>query len=107
MKISTPEDVRTQLQQRLDQLIKRAGKIGADLRRPQNPDWSERAIETENDEVLEHLDASTLEEVRQLQAALARSVDGTYGTCSRCRGPIGDTRLAAMPFAATCIGCAS
>ncbi len=103
----THEDVRTRLQQRLDQLTRRARKIGADLRRPQNPDWQERATEAENDEVLEYLDASTLEEVQQLQTALGRIDDGRYGTCSRCGGPIGETRLAAMPFAATCIRCAS
>ncbi|WP_425501247.1 TraR/DksA family transcriptional regulator [Phytoactinopolyspora alkaliphila] len=32
---------------------------------------------------------------------------GTYGTCERCRGPIGERRLAARPVARTCITCAA
>ena len=47
--------IRGRLEQRLAQLTRRAGKIGTDLRRPQNPDSEERATETENDEVLESL----------------------------------------------------
>ena len=99
--------VRTQLQERLDQLTRRVGKIGADLRKPQNRDWQERAVEIENDEVLEGLDSSTLDEVRMIQTALGRIDEGTYGTCSQCGGAIGDPRLEAMPHAVTCVGCAS
>ncbi|MCL2581297.1 MAG: TraR/DksA family transcriptional regulator [Streptosporangiales bacterium] len=45
--------------------------------------------------------------VAEIDAALARIDDGTYGTCTRCGGPIGDGRLAARPAAATCVRCAS
>ena len=58
--MSTHDAPRARLQKRIDQLTRRAGKIEASLRRPQNPDWQECAVESENDEVLEHLDASTL-----------------------------------------------
>jgi DnaK suppressor protein len=105
--MSEHAEIRTRLQHRLDQLTKRAGKIEADLRKPGNPDWQERAVEKENDEVLERLDTSTLEEVRQLHAALGRIEEGTYGTCAQCGQPIGETRLAAVPHATTCISCAS
>lgn len=42
-----------------------------------------------------------------LRLAGARLVQGTYGVCERCLGPIGVDRLAARPDAATCISCAS
>ena len=105
--ISTHDALRTRLQKRLDQLTRRAGKIEENLRRPQNPDWQERAVESENDEVLEHLDATTLEEVGQLEVALGWIDDWTYGTCARCGAPIGETRLTAVSYTLTCIGCAS
>ena len=98
---------RDRLQQRLSQLMKRAGEIESDLRKPQNPDWEERATEIENDEVLETLDSSTLDEVKQIQEALERVNAGTYGVCLRCGQPVGDKRLEAVPHAATCISCAS
>ena len=98
--------VRDRLQSRLSELTKRAGKIESDLRRPQNPDWTERATEVENDEVLETLDTSTLDEVKQIQEALDRVNAGTYGVCSSCGKPVGDKRLDAVPYAATCITCA-
>ena len=79
----------------------------SDLRKPQNPDWEERATETEGDEVLETLDSSTLEEVKQIEAALKRVDAGTYGVCLRCGQSVGDERLEAVPHAATCINCAS
>lgn len=42
-----------------------------------------------------------------LQRAVTRIAEGTYGVCEACGGPIGVDRLAARPDAATCIGCAS
>ena len=47
--------VRERLQQRLDGLTKRAGKIETDLRQPLNPDSEARVTERENDEVLQSL----------------------------------------------------
>ncbi|MEU6128044.1 TraR/DksA C4-type zinc finger protein [Saccharopolyspora sp. NPDC047091] len=46
-------------------------------------------------------------ELVELDRAAVRVEDGTYGCCERCGAPIGDERLAALPAAATCIGCAS
>jgi DnaK suppressor protein len=43
----------------------------------------------------------------QLEAALARIDDGTWGECATCGLPIGDKRLAAIPEAEQCIACAS
>jgi DnaK suppressor protein len=46
----------------------------------------------------------TLDEV---EAALARLREGTYGACEACSQPIATARLEAMPAARLCISCAS
>jgi RNA polymerase-binding protein DksA len=43
----------------------------------------------------------------QIDAALARMEDGTYGTCQRCGKPINEERLEAFPYVAYCIECQS
>ena len=40
-----------------------------------------------------------------VERALGRLDDGTWGRCARCGRPIGDERLAALPWAAHCIDC--
>jgi RNA polymerase-binding protein DksA len=52
--------------------------------------------------------ASTLEEnsthvLGEIDAALARIEEGTYGACERCGQPIGEERLDALPWAKLCI----
>jgi RNA polymerase-binding transcription factor DksA len=42
----------------------------------------------------------------ELDAAVARVADGSYGTCQRCGAAIPEARLAARPAALTCVGCA-
>jgi DnaK suppressor protein len=41
----------------------------------------------------------------QVEAALRRLDDGSYGTCIRCRRAIAPERLDAIPWAAHCIDC--
>jgi RNA polymerase-binding transcription factor DksA len=43
----------------------------------------------------------------ELDGALARLHDGSYGHCERCGRPIGDERLQARPAARMCIECAA
>jgi RNA polymerase-binding transcription factor DksA len=97
--------VRMQLQERLDQLSRRVGRIEGDLRSTRDRDSQERASELENDEVLQGLDEMSLAEVRQIREALRRIESESYGICSDCGEPISAERLAAVPFAVTCVGC--
>lgn len=46
------------------------------------------------------------DQLGEIDAALARLADGSYGRCVACGLPIAPARLAARPFAVTCIGCA-
>jgi DnaK suppressor protein len=41
--------------------------------------------------------------IEEIDAALERIENGTYGTCSACGRPIGEERLAALPYARLCI----
>jgi RNA polymerase-binding protein DksA len=43
----------------------------------------------------------------EIEAALRRLDEGTYGFCERCGRPIGEGRLEARPAARLCIACAS
>jgi len=47
------------------------------------------------------------EALADVEAALQRVEDGTFGQCSRCGQPIAEARLEAMPAAPLCIKCAS
>ena len=42
-----------------------------------------------------------------VDAALARTAAGSYGSCERCGQPVARDRLLARPTARTCIGCAA
>lgn len=46
-----------------------------------------------------------LENVREIDAALARIDGGTYGSCESCGQEIGDERLEARPVARLCVSC--
>ena len=98
--------LRATLQNKLVHLQQRLRKVEQNLRQTPEPDSEERAVSRENDDVLERLDESDREEIRQLQEAIARIDMGTYGLCATCGKSIAPARLAALPYASTCILCA-
>jgi len=59
-------------------------------------------VDREVDYTLEEHSAGVL---REIDDALARIEAGSYGTCERCSGGIGEERLEAMPYATLCIEC--
>lgn len=83
------------------------------LERPTGADWTGRIPSTGDiaDMAAERLardDAATQTAALQqrllmIDDALARVDAGTYGRCSVCDGPIGDERLAALPFVTVCV----
>lgn len=52
-------------------------------------------------------DRNRTAEVHQIEAALQRIADGSYGICIKCEEEISDKRLRFNPAAATCIDCAT
>ncbi len=51
--------------------------------------------------------ARASEAIRDIDAALARVDDGTYGMCELCDAPIPFERLEAIPQARVCVRCSS
>jgi DnaK suppressor protein len=43
------------------------------------------------------------DQLAEIERALRKLDEGTYGTCERCTGPIGEARLEAMPATRYCI----
>jgi len=54
-------------------------------------------------ELDEGLEEGAQQTLAQIDRALARLEDGTYGTCERCGKPIAEERLRARPWATLCI----
>ena len=69
-----------------------------------DPEGATIAFERSQVDALAQQARSHLDEV---DAALARLDDGSYGTCERCGGPIARARLEARPTARTCVTCPS
>jgi len=76
------------------------------LRDPGAKDSEEQASLRENDEVLVQLDETGVREIAEIRAALDRIATGRFGTCYECGEPIGEARLAALPYTTRCIDCA-
>lgn len=101
------QEIKKLLEERRRFLSAKVEEIEGDLREPANPDFAEQATEAEADEVLEGLESAGLLEISQINAALVRIEEGTYGDCATCGEPVGEKRLEAIPHAAQCISCAS
>ena len=102
-------EVRIQLIDMLEELDERLGKITDDVRhvdKPPEQDFSEQAVEAENDEVLDALGNAARDEVEKIKQAISRIDAGTYGICLICGEPIKKERLNALPYAYHCINCA-
>lgn len=95
----------TLLKNRKAELRTRLRRIEDELDEPMSIDSSERAIELEDDEILEGIGQAGAAELRAIDAALDRIGKGTFGTCVRCGGPIAEARLEAVPHAALCENC--
>jgi RNA polymerase-binding transcription factor DksA len=96
---------REALTRQLDALTRRGRAVHRDLRALHDRDWTERAIEIENDEVLEGLDVVVREEARNILRALRHIDNGHYGVCALCRQEIGAARLRALPATVVCAHC--
>lgn len=98
---------KSQLEKRLGDLNARLIRIEAELDSHQNPDWEDLATEREEDEVLEGIGVSGQQEMRMIEAALARIAGGTYGDCTICGAQIDEARLDILPFTPFCKSCAA
>lgn len=95
--------------ERKEQLLARKAELNAHLHviedaldETPDKDVEERAVERENDEVLEGLGNAELLEFRGIEAALARIEDGEYGYCVDCGNEISEERLDVLPATPKC-----
>ena len=97
------------LQTLREELTQRITSIDADIHHKNEPvekDFAEQVTQRENDEVLTAIDEEAQLTVNQIDAALSRIKDGSYGICAGCRIKIPDERLSALPYVTTCVSCA-
>ena len=100
------EALKAELEERLAALQSRLASIKRDVTQSHSGDSAEQAQERENDEVVDAIGNETAQSIRDIQAALARIEDGTYGVCGRCGEEISLGRLQAVPEATRCVNCA-
>ncbi|TQV88190.1 TraR/DksA family transcriptional regulator [Aliikangiella coralliicola] len=103
------EKLKRNLQNRKEELESRIKSINADISHQNQPlsnDWSEQAVERENDEVLEALGNASQKEIAQINLALKRIESGHYQTCENCAEPIPIKRLELIPHTIYCTRCA-
>ncbi len=101
------EKYRLQLEALKSELEARIAKANTSLSASHSANWSEQAVERENDEVLVELVREGTEELEQIQHAFTRMDEGHYGMCVTCGNAINPQRLKAIPMATLCIECAS
>jgi len=92
------EDLRRKLAGELAHLrdFKAADKTG---------DSADVAFETGSDEMASQLAELDARDLSQIDRALARLKQGTYGVCEGCQCKIPITRLNALPYTTLCIKC--
>lgn len=69
-------------------------------------DFSEQAVQRQNDEVVDSLEYEVREELRQVIHALDRIEQGEGDVCERCGNDINPERLKVLPWASLCVRCA-
>lgn len=92
---------------RIRELDVRMHVVDDELGAPMTPDMNDQAIDLEGDEVLEGLGTAARKEITQLNLALARIREGSFGICASCGEPISGARLRAVLHAVLCNECAA
>jgi DnaK suppressor protein len=84
-----------------------AGEL-ADLRfkTTDTGDSADAAFDAGSEEVASQLAELEARELSQIERALARIKQGTYGLCEHCQAKIPVARLNALPYSTTCVNCA-
>src|SRR6516164_5663475 len=83
-----------------------AGEL-ADLRLKTDStgDSADAAFDSGSEEIASQLAELEARELSQIERALARIKQGTYGLCEYCHAKIPVARLNALPYSTTCVQC--
>jgi DnaK suppressor protein len=68
-------------------------------------DIADKAVSSYTREFLYSLTDSERTALRQIDEAIARIDDGTYGSCMNCGVPMSEKRLTAVPWTPYCVDC--
>ena len=93
---------------RRDELRRRLGGELKDLRSSKTAeigDAADLAFDSGSEEVSSQLAQLESRELSQIERALAKLKQGTYGVCEGCQRKIPVARLNALPFSTTCVDC--
>src|SRR5689334_5010248 len=102
--------IRKRLTARREELRMRLSRIHSDQRRETealSADAPDRAIQRENDDVIDSLGIAVRAELAEIEDALSRVASGHYGICKSCGHSIELKRLEAVPYAFQCLRCAA
>ena len=106
------EEVRTQLEAERERLRAAIDAVDhksslteetGDLSIGQDDHIADSASETYMRELDEGLEENAEHLLDEIDAALVRIADGSYGLCTACGRPISEERLEAVPYATLCI----
>ncbi|MDH5517451.1 MAG: TraR/DksA family transcriptional regulator [Gammaproteobacteria bacterium] len=103
------EDYKHQLETLREEFRERIIALDKDLHHTEEPvekDFSEQATQLENSDVLNALDDEARSAIIQIDNALFRISNDSFGICEACGKPINEDRLQAIPYASLCIKCA-
>jgi len=79
---------------------------GRDAVTDEAKDYGDMATEAYGQEMSFAISDAGRRSLKDIEDALLRVRDGTYGNCERCAKPIDEARLEAVPHARMCIACA-
>lgn len=103
------EDERVRLLEELEAMEEHTpeveDQVGMDIGGGYDEDLADVASSTFEREKGLALESSVQQMLAQVEEALGRIEDGTYGICQRCGDPIDIARLRVLPFATLCIRC--
>ena len=105
--MTAQDDIAAGLAVRLADLKARVEGMDRALREPLSADFEEQAADLESQDAIGGIEEATLAEIHQIEEALKRIADGSYGVCTQCGDDIAARRLAAQPTATRCIRCAA
>lgn len=103
------EDERVRLLEELEAMEEHTpeveDQVGMDIGGGYDEDLADVASSTFEREKGLALESSVQQMLAQVEEALGRIDEGTYGICQRCGDPIDVARLRVLPFATLCIRC--
>jgi DnaK suppressor protein len=100
-------DVRAALEAEREELVAQLAGDGALAGDHYDANFADSSQVTAERGEAEALATQLRETLGDVERALQKLDDGTYGACEVCGKPIGDARLEAMPTASRCMACAS